>query len=93
MKNYSPKERVRIVLNDMELVHPGAHEHFVSAAHRIWDNAFSLYLPGQFSVGYPELTKPEGRVHFADKHISTLPGTMEGALESGVRAAKDILHQ
>jgi monoamine oxidase len=93
MKNYSPEERVRIVLNDMESVHPGAHENFLSAAHQVWDNAYSLYLPGQFSVWYPELIKPEGRLHFAGEHISTFPGTMEGALESGVRAAKDILHQ
>jgi monoamine oxidase len=93
MENYSPEERVRIALNDMELVHPGAHREFVSAAHWIWDNAYSLYQPGQFSVWYPDLIKPEGRVHFSGEHISTLPGTMEGALESGVRAAKDILHQ
>lgn len=93
MKNYSPEERVRIVLNDMELVHPGAHDNFVSAAHQLWDNAYSLYTPGQFSVWYPELIKPEGRVYFAGEHVSTMPGTMEGALESGVRAAKDILHQ
>ena len=26
MKNYSPAERARIALNDMELVHPGAHD-------------------------------------------------------------------
>jgi monoamine oxidase len=93
MKNYSPEERARIVLNDMELVHPGAHNNFVSAAHQVWDSAYSLYLPGQFSAWYPELIKPEGRVHFAGEHISTLPGTMEGALESGVRAARDILYQ
>jgi monoamine oxidase len=93
MKNYSPEERVRVALNDMELVHPGAHDNFVSAAHQVWDNAYSLYVPGQFSAWYPELIKPEGRIHFAGEHISTLPGTMEGALESGVRAAKDILHQ
>ena len=93
MKNYSPEERVRIVLNDMESVHPGARDNFVSAAQQIWDNAYSLYLPGQFSAWYSELIKPEGRLHFAGEHISTFPGTMEGALESGVRAAKDILHQ
>lgn len=93
MKDYSPEERVRIALNDMELVHPGAHENFVSAADKVWDNAYSLYIPGQFSVWFPEFIKPEGRVYFAGEHISTLPGTMEGALESGVRAAKDILHQ
>lgn len=93
MKNYSPEERVRVALNDMELVHPGARDNFVSAEHQVWDNAYSLYAPGQFSVWYPELIKPDGLVHFAGEHISTQPGTAEGALESGVRAAKDILHQ
>ena len=93
LKNYSPEERVRIALNDLESVHPGARREFVSATHQIWDAAYSLYELGQFSTWYPELIKPEGRVHFAGEHISTLPGTMEGALESGVRAAKDILHQ
>jgi monoamine oxidase len=90
MKNYSPEERVRMVLNDMEQVHPGAHDNFVSAAQQIWDNAYSLYLPGQFGVWFPELIKPEGRLHFAGEHVSLLPGTMEGALESGVRAARDV---
>ena len=84
---------MRVVLNDMELVHPGARQNFVSAAQQVWENAYSLYLPSQFSSWYPELIKPEGRLHFAGEHVSTLPGTMEGALESGVRAAKDILHQ
>jgi monoamine oxidase len=93
MKNYSPEERIHVTLNDMELVHPGAHENFVSAAHQVWDSAYSLYSPGQFGVWYSDLIKPDGRLHFAGEHISTLPGTMEGALESGVRAAKDILHQ
>lgn len=93
MSSYSPGERVRITLNDMDLVHPGARSQFVQAAHQVWDAAYSQYGVGQFSAWYPELVKPEGRVHFAGEHISTLPGTMEGALESGVRAAKDILHQ
>jgi monoamine oxidase len=92
MKNYSPEERVRIALNDLESVHPGAHDEFSSAAHQVWEHAYSCYEPNQFSVWYPDLIKPEGRVYFAGEHISTLPGTMEGALESGVRAAKDILH-
>ncbi len=93
MKSYSTEERVRIGLNDLELVHPGAHREFVSATHQVWDNAYSKYELGQFSAWYPELIKPEGLVYFAGEHISTLPGTMEGALESGIRAANDILHR
>lgn len=38
----------------------------------------------------PELARPDGRIHFAGEHTSVLAVTMEGALESGVRAARQI---
>jgi len=33
---------------------------------------------------------PEGRVHFAGEHTSPWSGWMEGALESGLRAAREV---
>jgi monoamine oxidase len=33
---------------------------------------------------------PEGRVHFAGEHTSVHRASMNGALESGVRAASEI---
>jgi monoamine oxidase len=39
----------------------------------------------------PCLATPEGRVHFADEHTSPWIGSMQGALQSGLRAAWEII--
>lgn len=39
------------------------------------------------------ISRPEGRVHFAGDHTSSIPGWLEGALESGLRAAQEINDQ
>ena len=38
----------------------------------------------------PVIPLPEGRIHFAGDHTSALPGWMQGALESGIRAATEV---
>jgi monoamine oxidase len=53
--------------------------------------AFAVFHPGQMSSFMPEIAKPEGRVHFAGEHTSTWMGWMQGALESGERAAAEVL--
>ena len=48
-------------------------------------------MPGQLSNGWPELiAKPEGRIHFAGEHASLSHAWIQGAIESGVRAAAEI---
>jgi hypothetical protein len=39
----------------------------------------------------PDITRPEGRIHFAGEHTSSWMGWMQGALESGERAANEVL--
>ena len=39
----------------------------------------------------PHVATVEGRLHFAGEHASLVPGWMQGALESGERAAKEII--
>jgi monoamine oxidase len=36
------------------------------------------------------IMRPEGRIHFAGEHASAAPSWMQGALESGRRAAGEI---
>jgi monoamine oxidase len=38
----------------------------------------------------PAIARPEGRVHFAGEHTSPWAQWMQGALESGLRAAREI---
>jgi monoamine oxidase len=38
----------------------------------------------------PHIATPEGRIHFAGDHTSPSPAWMEGAIESGHRAAEEV---
>ncbi|MCI0416941.1 FAD-dependent oxidoreductase [bacterium] len=42
------------------------------------------------TVWLPFIQQPEGRIHFAGEHTSFWSKTMEGALESGNRAAREV---
>ena len=55
--------------------------------------AFAVFHPGQMSTLMPDIARPEGRVHFAGEHTSSWMGWMQGALESGARAAAEVLEQ
>ena len=51
---------------------------------------YAWFRPGQVSAFLPHLAAPEGRVHFAGEHTSLYHAWIQGALESGIRAAKEI---
>jgi monoamine oxidase len=55
--------------------------------------AFAVFHPGQMSAMMPDIAKPEGRIHFAGEHTSSWMGWMQGALESGERAAREVLER
>jgi len=54
--------------------------------------AFALYRPGQMTTLMPVLASAESGLHFAGEHTSIWTGWMEGALESGERAAREVLN-
>ncbi len=89
-------ERIRFTLEQMEKVHPGIRENFEGGISKCWDEdqwargAFTWFKPGQMSSLVPHIARPEGRVHFAGEHTSAWTASMEGALESGVRAAREV---
>ncbi|WP_226673778.1 flavin monoamine oxidase family protein [Rossellomorea aquimaris] len=51
---------------------------------------FTLYTPGQAADIGEYVRTPEGRIHFAGEHTSSFHGWIEGAVESGVRAAHEV---
>jgi monoamine oxidase len=53
--------------------------------------AFAIFHPGQMTSMMPDIARPEGRLHFAGEHTSSWMGWMEGALESGERAAREVM--
>jgi monoamine oxidase len=53
--------------------------------------AAAEFKAGQLSRFYAPLRAPEGRIHFAGEHTSPWSGWMNGGLESGHRAAAEII--
>jgi len=53
--------------------------------------AFPVFKPGEMSTLMPSLARPENGLHFAGEHTSSWTGWMEGALQSGERAAHEVL--
>jgi monoamine oxidase len=88
--------RLRFVLAEMGKVHPGVDKYYEKGLSKSWQDdpwargAYASFLPGQMTGWLPRIVRPEGRIHFAGEHTSIFPGTMEAAIESGVRAAREI---
>jgi len=87
---------LRFALAEMEKVHPGVGRYYEGGQAKSWQTdpwargAYTSFRPGQVTTWLPRIVRPEGRVHFAGEHTSVFPATMEGAIESGVRAAREI---
>jgi len=90
-------ERIAFALKYLEEVFPGIRNHYERGVTKSWDEdpwargAFAYFRPGQMLALRPRLAPAEGRIHFAGDHTSTWSGWMQGALESGLRAAHEVL--
>ena len=89
-------ERVSSTLALVEKVHPRIRQEFEVSASKCWDEdewargAYTWFKPGQMTSLLPHVAQPEGRVYFAGEHASSLPGWMQGALESGNQVAQEV---
>ena len=54
---------------------------------------YSAWKPGQITRYASVIAKPHGSVHFAGEHTAMLNRGMEGAMESGERAALEVLER
>ncbi|MET3320875.1 UNVERIFIED_ORG: monoamine oxidase [Peribacillus simplex] len=89
--------RIRNALNNLAKVHgKQIYNLFLTDVSYSWSlnqhssGAFSMFKPGQETDLFPYIPTPEGRVHFAGKHTSTLPAWIEGAVQSGIRVAHEV---
>jgi len=75
---------------------PGMEKEFESGKSYSWQEdpwamgAFPHYGPTQVIDLFPAVRESQGRLHFAGDHASVWPGWMQGALESGNRAARVV---
>ena len=92
----SPDDRILQALEDVSRIHPQASAEFEVGASKMWHDdefaggAFALFDPGQQTLLYEAIGMPEGRVHFAGEHASLSHAWIQGAIESGIRAAAEI---
>lgn len=91
-----PEGRLALAVENMEKVHPGFRRHYETGTSYSWGTdpwaggGYPEWKPGQLTAWLPELGRAEGRIHFAGEHTSIFSRTMEGALESGNRAAREV---
>jgi monoamine oxidase len=92
----SERDRQDFVLRRMGNLFNNLDNQFESGLSHIWHEeewargAFAYFEPGQMATLLPLAQRPEGRIHFAGEHTSAWHGWMNGALESGNRAAEEI---
>jgi monoamine oxidase len=91
-----PETRLEQALDDVAQIHPSVRDAFEGGASHAWSTdpyaagAFALFAPGQQTQLQADIVQPEGRVHFAGEHCSLHHAWIQGALESGIRAAREI---
>jgi monoamine oxidase len=89
-------DRQNLVLRRMGNLFSGLNKQYEKGISQIWHEdqwakgAFTYFEPGQMATLLPIAQRPEGRIHFAGEHTSAWHGWMNGALESGNRAAGEV---
>jgi monoamine oxidase len=93
-----PDDRIVQALDDVAEIHPQITKEFEVGTSWMWHDdefaggAFALFDPGQQTLLQESIIKPEGRIHFAGEHASLYHAWIQGAFESGLRAAVEV-HQ
>ena len=91
-----PHERIEQAIENVAEIHPQIINEFEVGASHMWHDdpyaggAFALFDPGQQLLLYDDIIKPEGRIHFAGEHASDYHAWIQGAFESGLRAAREV---
>ena len=93
----SDAERIQVAVNEIDRVFPGSSNLIENTATVSWLNepytrgAYMALSPNQVTTYWKALSEPVGRLFFAGEHATPIQGFMEGAVESGQRAAANIL--
>ena len=86
--------RLEEALDDVSRIHPRIRDVYEAGASYAWygdrwaRGAFALFAPEQQSELQADILRPEGRILFAGEHCSLYHAWIQGALESGIRAAR-----
>lgn len=93
----SDRDAGRRVIDHIEAVRPAARGQLEFVGLKSWGRdryaagGWAYFLPGKVSRDAVVLGQPHGRVFFAGEHLARAARGMEGALESGERAARQVV--
>ncbi len=93
----SDEERIRVAVGEIEKLFPGSSDLIEHTATVAWINepftraSYMALAPGDVLKHWKTLFEPAGRLFFAGEHATAIQGFMEGAVESGQRAAANII--
>jgi monoamine oxidase len=91
-----PAERLIQAAEGAAEIHPQLRDVFEGGASKMWHQddlaggAYAMFEPGQQRLLHDAIVAPEGRIHFAGEHASLAHAWIQGAIESGLRAAAEI---
>ena len=93
----SEENRMEYVLKNLADIHGDqVYRDFQGGASHSWirypysAGAFTMFKPGQITELTPHISTPEGSVHFAGEHTSTVHAWIQGAIESGIRVSSEV---
>lgn len=91
------EERIHYALRDLAKIWGNqVYSEYVTGTSFNWSQnpfsigAFTFFEPGQEEELNSYISSPEGRLHFAGEHTSRSHAWIQGAIESGIRAANEV---
>lgn len=96
LDQYEPAEAKKLVVAEIERVRPAAKGQLEAVTLKSWvrdpfsGGDWAIWGPGQVTELFGHVAAPHGRIHFAGEHTARSNRGMEGAQESGERAAQEI---
>jgi len=87
----------RLVIESIEAVRPAAKGELEFLGRRSWGSdpfargGWPYFAPGQIARFAASMGRPHGRLHFCGDQLAITSRGMEGAMESGERAAAEII--
>lgn len=96
MSETDSQSRLNLVYNLCDQVWPASKPYLEGGYHQFWNDevwtrgSYGYFAPGDMFGIRATLRTPVDRIHFAGEHTADWQGYMNGAVESGVRAAIEI---
>lgn len=97
LDRFDPQVAANMILDELAQMRPSTKGALKIAKVYSWNRtpfaggAYAYWKPGQITRFSQAMRAPVGRVHFAGEHTAVVNRGMEGAMESGERAAIDVL--